>query len=199
MPHEKKLILASASARRKKILTDMGLTFEVMIPDVEEKHLIDHPRRTAVDNAFKKAEWCRNLRPDSYIIAADTVIDFMGQCITKPATREEARIFLKKFSGKTQVVFTAVALVKPTSHGIRKHKQHGPEVHVGMSSVKFKELSDLIIEDYFERVDPADKAGAYDIDQHGDMLIESFDGSLTNIMGLPSELVSDWLITEGLL
>ena len=112
---------------------------------------------------------------------------------------DEARKFLKMFSGKTQVVFTAVAFVKPASHGIMKHKPTAPEVLVGMSSVKFKELNDLIIDDYFSRVDPMDKAGAYDIDQHGDMIIESFDGSLTNIIGLPSEIVTDWLIKEGLL
>ena len=73
-----KLILASASARRRKILADMGLEFEVMIPNVEELLLADHPRKTAVDNAFRKAEWCQKTRTDSFIIAADTVIDFMG-------------------------------------------------------------------------------------------------------------------------
>ena len=69
------IILASASARRKKILRNMGLEFEIIVPDVNEVLISDNPKKTAVDNAISKAQWCR-AKKNGYIIAADTVIDF---------------------------------------------------------------------------------------------------------------------------
>jgi septum formation protein len=133
-------------------------------------------------------------RRNRYIIAADTVVDFEGKCITKPSSIAEAVEFLKMFSGRKQVIFTAVAFVRP----FRKGRIHKPEIHVGMSSVRFRKLNNRIISDYFSKVDPMDKAGAYDIDQHGDMIIESHTGSWSNISGLPAEIVALWLAKEGL-
>jgi septum formation protein len=196
LPHLKfamtntKLILASASARRRKILLELGMTFEVMIPDVEETLHENDARRTAVENAESKHEWCRRLRPDRYILAADTIIDFEGHCIGKARSREEALSFLRMFSGRTHIVYTGVALSRPNSPA---------EIVLVESSVRFRKLTDLEITDYFARVNPMDRAGAYDIDELGESLIESYSGSRTNIMGLPAEAVSEWLKKEGLL
>lgn len=185
-----KFILASASARRRKILLDLGLSFDVLIPDVEEVLYENDARRTAVENAARKHEWCRRQHLDRYILAADTIIDFDGRCIGKAGSRDEALSFLKMFSGRTHVVYTGVAMSRPHC---------APELAVADSSVRFRKLTDAEINDYFAKVNPMDRAGAYDIDELGESLIESFSGSRTNIMGLPEELVSEWLKKEALL
>jgi len=86
------------------------------------------------------------------------------------------------FSGKEQAVLTAIAYYTPAS---------GLKVEIVESGVVFKTLSEEIISEYFSNVDPMDKAGAYDIDQRGDLIIDSFSGSYTNIMGLPRETVEN--------
>ena len=192
---ETRLILASVSERRRKILDALGASFVVEIPDVEEVCYEDDPRATVTENALRKNEWCSKKCPEDYVIAADMAIDFEGRCITKPSSVDEARAMLRAFSGKLQKVLTAVAFSIPAEPGA----SDSATVEVVESSVVFKDLDDRIIDEYFSRVDPIDKAGAYDIDQHGELIIESFSGSRTNIMGLPEETVADWLKEHALL
>ena len=190
------LILASASPRRRKILDDLNLSFEVMVTSVPEDLITDDPHRTAETNALRKCEVCRNAlvengraQPDmTYdIMAADTVVVFEERCIPKPDSIEQATAFLRMFSGKTHSVLTCVAFL--TLNTSAPNPSATPELKTVESSVTFKTLTDTIIRSYFEKVDPLDKAGAYDIDQHGDMIIASWSGSYTNIMGLPVELM----------
>lgn len=184
----RKLVLASASERRRKILKSVGALFEAAVPDVEEVMYRDDPRRTAAENALRKSKWARARYPDRVTIAADTVIGFKGRVIGKPADRREALRFLKDFSGERHTVITAVVLACPGPE---------PDLAVVESQVVFKKLTDDQIREYSMRVNPLDKAGAYDIDQHGDMIIESYTGSRTNIMGLPLEVVAEWLATHA--
>ena len=179
-----KLVLGSASERRKKILDDLGYSFEVFVPGVKEVSYSDDPQRTAKENAIRKNEWCRTKLPDSIIISADTVIEFQGRNITKPASMIEARSFLRRFSGKTHKVHTAVAISMPAQTA---------EVKIVTSTVTFKKLKDKVIDEYISKVNPLDKAGGYDIDQHTKLIIESYSGSYTNIMGLPAETLKEWL------
>ena len=185
-----KLILASASARRRKILAALGADFEVVIPEVEEVFYASDARRTAEENALLKSAWCRAKYPECYSIAADTTIEFEGRCITKARTKDKAIAFLKMFSGKTHAVFTAVALARPRAE---------PDLILEKSSVRFRTLSEEDIRSYVGKVNPMDRAGAYDIDELGETLIESFTGSRTNVMGLPEEPVKTWLRKEGLI
>jgi len=183
------LILASGSPRRREILRELGLSFQVEVPDTEEIILPDDPRGTARKNAREKLQWCRERHPDRSIIAADTVIDFEGGCLVKPSSRREAFSFLSRFSGRTQSVITAVALARP---------DEAVRVEEVESRVLFRKLDESQIEEYFRHVDPMDKAGAYDINQSSELIIESFSGSWTNIMGLPVEVIKRWLGTyEG--
>jgi len=179
-----RLVLASASERRRKILFEMGLTFDVVIPRVEEVNLERQPHLSVRENALRKHAWCRERHPDCAIIAADTVVDFRGQCVPKPRSMVEARAFLRQFSGNGQQVHTGVAFSLPGDQ---------VDVRVVTSDVVFKELSEDDIDEYFKTVDPMDKAGAYDIDQQGDLIIASYSGSRTNIMGLPRETVAAWI------
>jgi septum formation protein len=182
-----KLILASASARRRKILAALGVAFEVVIPQVEEVVYTRDARRTARENAARKSAWCRARYPDRHSLAADTLIEFEGRCIGKARTPDEAMAFLRMFSGATHRVYTAVAMARA---------QAEPELILAESAVRFRKLSEAEIRVYVFNVNPMDRAGAYDIDEQGEMLIAGYTGSRTNIMGLPVETVEPWLKKE---
>jgi len=184
------LILASASDRRRKILTDLGVLFSVVIPDVDELIHINNPRETVVDNSLKKNLWCRNRFPDAFVLSADTIVEFNNRILTKPESQEQAFEFLRMLSGRMHRVFTGIAFSRPAAP---------VRTIVDISCVTFRQLSNSMIRNYIDRVNPVDRAGAYDIDENGDLLVESFSGSRTNIMGLPSEAVSELLRQEGLL
>jgi septum formation protein len=178
------LILASASPRRAKILRQLGLDFSVVIPEVEEVMYIDDSQRTVRVNAKLKLLWCRERNPHNAIIAADTVVDLAGRCITKPESMDEAFAMISKMTGRTHTVYTGVAMWRPGDE---------LEVIVCETKINFKKLNAAEIKEYFMLVDPLDKAGAYDADQYGELLIASYEGSHTNIMGLPREVIKNWL------
>lgn len=178
------LILASASPRRRKILESMRVTFNVVVPDVDEVHLDDDPEGTVRENASRKCAWARERFPDAGIIAADTVVVFSGKSIGKPESIVDATAMLRQFSGRSQTVYTGVAMARYPK---------APVLHVVKSAVHFRDLSDAAIEEYVRRVNPLDKAGGYDIDQSPDLIIRAYEGSWTNIMGLPQEVVEAWL------
>lgn len=179
------IILASASERRKKIMTDLGINFEVIIPLVKEIRFQDNPERTAIENSALKNMWCREKHPNRTIITADTVIEFNGHCVEKPKTLDEAYDFFRLFSGKSHLVITGVTF----SSGNNR-----PETITEKSSVIFKTITETDIESYFAKVDPMDKAGAYDIDQCPEIIIDSYEGSRTNIMGLPAKIVKEYCL-----
>jgi len=180
----KPLILVSASRQRRKILEDLEVLFVVVIPEVKEVFYENDPRRTVTENALAKNKWGRSRYPEHPVIAADTLVNFKGRSIAKPCSAEEAFSLFRAFSGEMQTVLTCVVFSGP---------RIGRDVHVVESSVTFRHLTRARIRKYFSKVDPMDKAGGYDIDQHGHLIIESFSGSRTNIMGLPSETVEGWL------
>lgn len=188
MPKEQELILGSASPRRAKILRGLGCTFRVDMVDAAEINDASDPVRTVVANALAKYRACRLRHPDSTLITADTLVWFDGRLIGKPRDLEEAAGFLRAFSGRVQIVYTGLALGLPDRE---------PDIRVEASSVKFKVLTPETIAAYLRKTEPLDRAGAYDIDENGDLLIADFSGSYTNIMGLPQEAVRDWLAGHG--
>jgi len=178
------LVLGSASPRRRKILSALGFPFTVAVPDAEEIHDASDPVRTVVLNAIAKYRTVRAAHPEAAIITADTLVWFDGRLIGKPADLGEAARFLRAFSGRTQIVYTGIALGLPGQR---------PDIRVEASSVTFKALSEATIQAYLAATHPLDRAGAYDIDESGDLLIAAHSGSRTNIMGLPEDPVRDWL------
>ncbi len=178
------LILASASPRRAKILEMMGIKFNIVIPEVEEVMFLTDSKRTVSVNAELKLEWCRKRNPNSVIIAADTVVDLAGCCITKPESMDAAFAMIAELAGREHRVYTGVAMWQPGEK---------LKIVIDETIIQFKLLDEVGIKEYFKLVDPLDKAGAYDADQYGDLLIESYDGSHTNIMGLPEEVVAKFL------
>ena len=170
-----KIVLASGSPRRAKILKDLGVDFEVVKTDAPEVSYPADPERTVSENALAKGA---ALLGRKGVLSADTIVWFSNRIYGKPRDLEEAKEFLRELAGKVHTVFTGVAF--------------DGDVKVVRSDVKFRELSEATIEEYVARVRPIDRAGAYDIDESGDLIVESYSGSYENIMGLPVEPLKEW-------
>ena len=170
-----KIVLASGSPRRAKILKDLGVDFEVVKTDAPEVSYPADPARTVCENALAKGAALAGRRD---VLSADTIVWFSARIYGKPRDLDEAKEFLRELAGKVHTVFTGVAF--------------NGEVKVVRSDVKFRELSEATIEEYVARVKPTDRAGAYDIDESGDLIVESYTGSYENIMGLPVEPLRAW-------
>lgn len=181
-----KLILASGSPRRAKILEALGVDFEVLKTDADEVLYASDPERTVRENALAKWKAAREslgARCDGRrILAADTIVWFDGRIYGKPRDIDEAKKFLRELSGQTHTVFTGVVL--------------DGEAKVVRSDVRFRTLSGSQIDDYVASVRPTDRAGAYDIDESGDRIISGWTGSYENIMGLPVEPLKEWGVVK---
>ncbi len=176
-----KMILASKSPRREKILSNIFSEITIYNSDIEEVCIESNPKKTAQTNALLKVEVAISRFPNEYILAADTVISFENRIIGKPKNFEHAYNIFKDLSGKKHEVITAVAFYEP----FKKKK----DIDMCRTNVYFKSLSDNDIRKYQKLVSPLDKAGGYNIDEHADLIIEKIDGSKTNVMGLPIEVV----------
>jgi septum formation protein len=187
-----RFILASASPRRKELLSQLGLPFDVIVAQVTEHEDPDtDPRHMVAHNAALKAEWVSGRYPEAWVLGADTTVFLDGTAINKPANLDEARRMLRRLSGRTHTVFTGVALRRATS---------ASKVDEGISSsVTFKPFGDEVIERYLKLVNTLDKAGAYSIQEQTDLIIAGFEGSFSNIMGLPMETTKQILTRCGLL
>ncbi len=182
------LLLGSASPRRQLILETLRVPVEVVVSEVEEVHDLHHAQRTVTHNARLKHAWCRERHPGRWTLTADTVVEFEGRVLGKPRDLEEARSMLLGYSGKCQTVHTAVALSGPKGR---------PDLLLETTRVRFQVLTAAQVDQYVLRVLPLDRAGAYDIHRFGHLIVERFDGSFTNVMGLPGEAVRDWLSGAG--
>jgi septum formation protein len=187
-----RLILASASPRRKQLLAELGLTFDVMVAEVtEHEDPATDPRVMVTHNAALKADWVAARHPEAYVLGADTTVFIDQRVLNKPADLVEARTMLKKLAGRTHTVFTGVAL-RRASAGLR--------IDEGVTSeVSFKAFDDATINAYFSVVNPLDKAGAYGIQEGRELIVAGWVGSFSNIMGLPMEATKQILARCGLL
>lgn len=177
-----RLILASASPRRKEILRSFGIPFEVVEPQIVEKEdRTGDPVKIALHNAQLKADAVNNKYPEQGILAADTVVSIADEILHKPKDYADARSMLKRLSNKTHIVYTGICLkYLPSDINI---------IHCEMSEVRFNKLDDKIIDFYFAKVNPLDKAGAYGIQEYPEMIIAGYKGHMSNIMGLPIEFL----------
>ena len=188
-----KIILASASPRRRELLAAAGFDFRMVVADVEE---IDDPSIDPVtlvrENALLKAravaaslesgrelsapsqsEGAESSLAPSLVLGADTTVALDGKIYGKPANIVEARAMLQALAGRTHEVLTGVALI----YGEREHVFHET------SRVTFR--SDIDPDAYFSRVNPLDKAGAYAAQEHAGEIIERIEGCRNNVIGLP--------------
>jgi septum formation protein len=169
------LTLASASPQRRAILTQLGVEFEVVVPDVEE--LTDgEPSLVVQENARRKARAVSG----EFVLAADTEVVLDGRVFGKAADEGEAAAFLGLLSGRTHEVWGGLAL-----------QRDGEEVTAAaVTRVRFRELRDSEIAWYLGTGEWRDRAGAYAIQGKGAALVESIEGDFWNVVGLPlAELV----------
>lgn len=188
---EMKLVLASQSPRRVQLMREAGYDFHVVVPEVEEAHDGSlTPEDLTVENARRKAVAGAVLHPDTLVIGADTLVYLDSEPLGKPANLDEALKMLQRLSGRSHEVCTGVYLAWDGG-------RQGRGFHV-VSHVVFRALTDETIRAYHALVNPLDKAGAYGIQEHGEMIISGHEGSWTNVMGLPMERLTEELASVGL-
>lgn len=173
---EKKIILASKSPRRKELLSEMGITFDIYSKEIEEHLDPDVEPAHAVEKlAEEKAQAVFDECLDAIVIGADTVVCVDHEILGKPKDREDARRMLEKLSGSTHQVIGGVALLS-------KEKRI---VFSCVTTVHFYELSEEQILAYIDSNEPMDKAGAYGIQGLGKQFVEGIEGDYFNVVGLP--------------
>lgn len=182
------LILASASPRRKQLLTEAGYEFTVITSDVDESVFptdgigaCDYAKRLALAKANSVAAE----HPTSLVIGADTVVDFQGQIIGKAADAEEARRITEKLFSTPHNVVTGIAIVRLSDTT--------ELVETDTTTVYPRKMTAEQIAEHIAGGSWKDKAGAYAIQETGDEFVEKIEGSLTNVMGLPMELLQSLL------
>jgi len=183
-------VLASFSPRRRQLLKMLGLKFEVIPADVEEKVINgETPREHADRLASTKAIEVGKTVPDRWVIGADTIVVIDGLILGKPKNEEDAFLMLRKLSGREHTVVTGFF--------VYHHATNQSTKGVVESFVKIKELADKEINGYIKTGESFDKAGAYAIQGIGMFMIEKINGSHTNVIGLPVCEVIDALKRVG--
>ncbi len=174
------LILASASPRRAELLRQLKLNFQIIPGDVTEmahEHL--SPWELCQLNAHRKARVIAKKHPDALVLGADTLVFLDDEIMGKPVNLADARRMLTRLQGRTHQVVTGISLIH-----LRAHQER---IFAVSTDVTFRPLSAGQIDDYLAKVNPLDKAGAYAIQEHGDLIVSEIFGSYSNVVGLPVE------------
>lgn len=183
MPGGTRLILASASPRRREILGALGVEFDVVVPEVEELSVGGTPEELVVENARRKAEAGVALAAAAegdHVIGVDTEVALEGRVLGKASDPEGARERLEALSGRTHEVVSGVAVVRVGE---------GERSGVARSLVTFEELDAATLELYLASGEWRDRAGAYAIQGLGALLVARVEGDFSNVVGLPLRLL----------
>ena len=182
-----KFILASKSPRRREILADLGLEFEILTADTDESCNLTDPRAFVEELALRKGRAVADkLDGDTIIIASDTVVACNGEILGKPKDRADAGRMLDMLSGTKHDVISGVALISKGKEAVASEVTH----------VIFDKLTDSDKEIYLNSNEPYDKAGAYAIQGLASMWIKGIEGDYFNVVGLPVKRLHDLLLTE---
>ena len=172
------IVLASGSARRRELLTQIGISFEVQVTDIDESRRdgeppFDYVERLALEKARAGREMSGSRMP---VLGADTIVLLDDQILGKPADRAEAAEMLRMLSNRDHEVLSAVAVNVP---------ERPPEVLVNTTRVTFSEIPEAFILRYCADDEPLDKAGAYAIQGEPGIYVSRVEGSYSGVMGLP--------------
>jgi septum formation protein len=171
-----RLILASSSPRRKELLENLRLNFEISSSDADESFSETlSPADAVMELASRKSGTVAQNFPDCFVIGSDTVVVHDGMILGKPESGQEALKMLKKLSGDTHSVYTGVSIISPEKETRFYEK----------TDVTFWELSDEEIDTYIKSGEPFDKAGGYGIQGFGSMLVKEISGDYYTVVGLP--------------
>lgn len=186
-------VLASKSPRRKEILENIGLAFQIVTSDTDEICTQTDPCEYVKELALRKGEatrdllWERNqMTEDTLIIASDTVVVADGEILGKPRDKEDAARMLRTFSGKTHRVISGIALLSMEKSVARAE----------ITSVVFDGIPEHELLQYIETNEPYDKAGAYAIQGFASLWIKGIEGDYFNVVGFPIKCFSDLLFEE---
>ena len=186
------IVLASASPRRKKLMEETGIKFKVISPNIDETvNEKTTPQNYAKCLAERKAAAVLPMVSDSIIIAADTIVVYRKKIIGKPKDKKDATRILNMLSGKKHFVYTGVCVINT--------KTNQKFVGYEKSAVTFNILSEKKINGYLRTSNYLDKAGGYNAeDSSSKIFIKSIEGSKTNVVGLPMELLFSYLNRLGI-
>ena len=187
-----RILLASSSPRRRQLLAQLGLRFDIVAPDIDEtrlpdEDLVDYARRLSM----RKAAAARKLDKSALIIAADTIVEFQGELLGKPADAAEAGDMLRRLRARSHSVITAFTLRRATDMP-RAFTRHVRTI------VTMRDYSDAEIAAYIATGDPFDKAGGYAIQNQAFHPVARIDGSYSNVVGLPLKALAQALREFGL-
>jgi len=191
-PPKVQLILASSSPQRRRLLTQAGIPFQAIDPPGLEPdgQPADLPfPKHAEALAYVKAESVAQMHPDAAVLGADTIVAAGGDLLGKPADSDHARAMLQKLSGTQHEVITGVALIGPGDRRI---------IASETTRVTMRKMTPEQVEEYIRSGEWIRKAGAYAIQLTADRYVEKLEGSFTNVVGLPMELVTKILAEAGL-
>lgn len=183
-----KIILASGSPRRRELLSQIGIEYEVISSNVNEKTEEAQPDLMVMDLSRQKAsEVASKVQTGTIVLGADTVVSVDGKILGKPASKEDAFRMIKSLSGRMHSVYTGVTLIK------KVHDKDKIISFAEKTEVYVKEMSNEEIWSYIESKEPMDKAGAYGIQGRFAAFVEKINGDYNNIVGLPVSKVYDKL------
>jgi len=186
-----RIVLASASPRRRELLASIGVEFDVVpseIPEVRGDG--ESPEEYVARLSREKAQAIAARHADRWIVAADTTVLLGEQLLEKPADDDDAKRMLATIAGRTHIVYSGVTLL----HAARAYR----DTRVAESEVRMLPLTSAEIEWYVATGEPRDKAGAYAAQGIGGMFIDSIHGSYTNVVGLPLALLYEMLKRAGI-
>lgn len=182
----RKIVLASTSPRRRDILNKFNLKFDIICSNIEEcVQKNDNPIKTAMSLAFEKGQDV-SLRcsPGDIVISADTIV-YKDYLLGKPKNRQKAFDMISHLNGGIHLVVTGVSIIEVGSSK--------KVIDYEVTKVKFKDLTSDKIERYLRTEEYIDKAGAYGIQGYGEVLVESIQGSYSNVVGLPISKIDELL------
>jgi septum formation protein len=192
--HANNLLLASSSPRRRALLSQAGIDYEVVSPPLEEPAELNSllaPAQLAEALAYFKARSVAERRDGCPVLGADTICAADGHILGKPADADEARWMLRKLSAAPHYVITGVAV-------LRDDPDHTRLIASDATRITMKPMTDRDVEDYIATGEWEGKAGAYAIQETADRYVTDVSGSFTNVVGLPVELVARMLRQVGI-
>ncbi|ACO45984.1 Maf family nucleotide pyrophosphatase [Deinococcus deserti] len=181
------VVLASGSPRRRELLENLGVPFQVVVSGEDEDSTETDPARLAAELALLKGRSVARLHPESVVLAADTVVACEGVLLAKPADTSENEAFLRVLSGRSHQVFTGVAALHRGTE----------QVEVARTDVTFRPLTAAEISFYARSGEGMDKAGGYGIQALGASLVSRVEGEYTNVVGFPLSVVITLLRRAG--
>lgn len=184
-----RLILASGSPRRKELLAYFNIPFDIITADIDEFSDHEKPEDQAMDISEKKGRAVfEKSNQDSLIVSSDTMVVLDGKIYGKPKNREVAKQMLLELSGKTHEVITAVTFINQKGEANNFHEK---------TKVTFEKIDPTLLEEYLDTEDSLDKAGAYGIQGASLTFIARLEGSYSNVVGFPLNLIVSKLKEYG--